>query len=64
MLEDSFRELCHSAVEFLVNVGLIDSISARWPEDVQEQWEEWKTDSLVGLSRRMEEAQHFASSHD
>jgi len=62
--ETPFAGLVHTMMDMAVTVGLIDSISERWPEDVQEQWRQWIDDTTELCDSRMQEAQTFASSHD
>ena len=59
-----YRALCVTAIELLVNVGLMDSVSSAWPEQVQENWEE-KLDTLIlRLQQETEEIQAFAEAFD
>ena len=48
----------------MVNVGLMDSVSARWPYEVQEQWHDRIGDIKMRLTREIQEVQEFASSYD
>lgn len=58
------RELAADCIEMLVNVGIIDSISERWPEAVQERWHE-RIDMLrQNINQTTAEVQEFASAWD
>jgi hypothetical protein len=59
-----FHELCIEAITLTINVGLMDSVSSRWPEDVQTAWIERMQQIKMRLSREIEEVQEFASSYD
>jgi hypothetical protein len=59
-----FHELCIEAITLTINVGLLDSVSNRWPDEVQEAWIERMQQIRMRLSREIEEVQEFASSYD
>lgn len=59
-----FRELAADAVELLIHVGLMNSVAAQWPEEVQRNWtqkmgimREWIKDQVV-------EVQQFTEAYD
>jgi hypothetical protein len=62
--ENVVRELAGDAVNLLVSVGLIDSISGRWPNAVQEAWQERLTRMIHTINIMNEEVQEFASAWD
>lgn len=62
--KDEFRELAGDIAETLVCVGLIDSISGSWPEDVQERWQEKLKEMREWAHLQSAEAQQFASAYD
>jgi hypothetical protein len=47
-----------------VTLGIIGSISERWPPEVQEQWEERLDTIKDWATEQMQEAQMFAASWD
>ena len=51
-------------MELAVNVGLMTSISDRWPRHVQENWMEWIIDTEKLLRAKIAEAQSFAEYFD
>ena len=61
---ESYKEISITAVELAVNVGLMTSISDRWPRHVQENWMEWIIDTEKLLRAKIAEAQSFAEYFD
>jgi hypothetical protein len=59
-----FEELCNEAMALCINVGIMDSVSDRWPEHVQEAWYERIMDIKRRLGQEIVEVQEFASSYD
>jgi hypothetical protein len=61
---DTFAGLQRSAIDLLVNVGIISSIRGRWPVDAQQNW----IRELQNMTERMDDeirvVQEFASSFD
>ena len=62
--EDEFRELCGDVMEMVVTVGMVDSVSERWPDDVQESWAERVQMIRKSLQQHTEEVHQFATSYD
>ena len=58
------RELAGDCIELLVNVGIIDSISPRWPPEVVEQWTDRLQLMRGSIARWTREVQEFASAWD
>jgi hypothetical protein len=59
-----FHDLCIEAITLTINVGILDSVSERWPEEVQERWVERMGEIKQRLSQEIAEVQEFASSYD
>ena len=57
-------ELGHVSIDLLVTVNLIGSVIERYPEEIQENFEEKVTALSKNLYREMEEFQGFAESWD
>lgn len=61
---DTFAGLQKSAIDLLVNVGIISSIRTRWPADAQQNW----VRELQNMTERIDDdirtAQEFASAFD
>ena len=51
-------------MELLVNVGLIDSISQKWPQVVQDNWAERLENLDKQLQQEIVEVQNFAEAFD
>ena len=58
------RELAGDCVEMLVSVGIIDSISPRWPEEVIDRWHDRIRSIRRTVNRMTAEVQEFASAWD
>jgi hypothetical protein len=63
-LNESFRELTHEVMELLISIGIISSVAGRWPEEVQDSWENRISDLRDYARNQTTEAQLFASSYD
>lgn len=59
-----YRELAADFAETLVNVGLINSISGKWPTEVQERWHERLREMREWAHEQTSQAQDFASAYD
>jgi hypothetical protein len=51
-------------MDMLVSVGIIDSISPRWPDEVIEQWHDKIEAARLVVNRITNEVQEFASAWD
>lgn len=51
-------------MELMVNVGLMHSVSATWPELVQEAWTDRIEGMIHWMRTQVDEVQEFASSYD
>jgi len=62
--ENQVRELAGDAIELLINVGIIDSIADRWPDEVRDEWMSkiWSISEF--MRRQIGEIQEFASAWD
>ena len=58
------KEAAVEFVELLINVGIINSISESWPEQVQENWCHRLGDMVKFASNQIREVQEFASAYD
>jgi hypothetical protein len=58
------RQLASDCIEMLVSVGIIDSISGRWPPDVQEAWRQKLEGLRYNINATTAEVQEFASAWD
>jgi len=58
------RELAADCIEMLVNVGIIDSISDRWPPEVQDNWRQKIEQLRDNVNSTTAEVQEFASTWD
>lgn len=63
-LDDAFKALRESTIDLLINVGLIMTLSDKWPEEVQKRFA-GKLDTVTGeLRREMGEVQDFGQYFD
>lgn len=61
---DTFAGLQKSAVELLVNVGIISSLMPRWPVDAQQNWIKELQNMTERIDDEVRTAQEFASAFD
>lgn len=62
--DEEFRELVQNSAELTINVGIINSVSSRWPEDVQRNWLEKIELMNAWINDQVREVQEFASALD
>lgn len=55
------KDVYYAGVEFMVVVGMIDSIM---PEEAKEGWEEFLNDAITILEKKRQEAIEFGSAYD
>jgi hypothetical protein len=59
-----FNKLCIEAIMLCINVGIMDSVSDRWTDEVQSNWRERIENITSRLSQEIAEVQAFAESYD
>lgn len=59
-----FRAVAIAAMELVIHVGLMDSVSSQWPLEVQENWEQRCERIVERLHREVEEISQFAEAYD
>lgn len=62
--QELFRDVCNTAMELCVNMGLFSAVSQHWPEDVRQNWEERMKATNEWLHTQIEEVQSFAEAFD
>jgi len=62
--EELFKDVCSTAMELCVNMGLFSAVSSHWPEHVQRNWEERLKSTNEWLHSQIEEVQSFAEAFD
>ncbi len=62
--QELFKDVCNTAMELCVNLGLFTTISSHWPETVRQNWEERMKEINELLHRQIEEVQSFAEAFD
>lgn len=59
-----FQALCIAAIELVVNVGIMDSISDRWPDEVKDNWDARMENLTERMQQETEEIQQFGVAFD
>lgn len=62
--QDLFKEVCTSAMELCVNMGLFSAVSQHWPDEVRANWEQRLISTNEWLQSQIEEVQAFAEAFD
>jgi hypothetical protein len=62
--QELFKDVCSSAMELCVNIGLFTTVSSHWPENVRANWEERLKATNEWLQTQIEEVQSFAEAFD
>jgi hypothetical protein len=62
--EEAYSEMCMAFMELMVSMGLLGSIMDRYPEDVQENFDERVTRYTEWARRQTAEIQEFGESWD
>ncbi len=62
--QELFKDVCSTAMELCVNMGLFCTVSPHWPEEVRQNWEERMKTVNVWLHGQIEEVQSFAEAFD
>ena len=62
--QELFKDVCNTAMELCVNMGLFSAVSSHWPEDVRRNWEDRLKTTNEWLHTQIEEVQSFAEAFD
>ena len=62
--DNAYEALCHTAIEALVTVGLVQSVIARYPAEVQDNFEDRINQMRRELRRHIEEVKQFGEAWD
>jgi hypothetical protein len=62
--QELFKDVCNTAMELCVNLGLFTTISSHWPEEVRRNWEQRMKEINEMLHGQIEEVQSFAEAFD
>ena len=60
----AFREVSATLAELMVHIGLMSSIAEKWPEEVQENWDQKVRQIQRRAEKEIREIQSFAEYYD
>ena len=62
--EELFKDVCNTAMELCVNIGLFTTVASHWPEEVRGNWEQRLKETNEWMHKQIEEVQSFAEAFD